>query len=134
MALLQPEPWKDDGDDASYDETLQLYLRAAECHLYMNQHTSANSVLSTIFSCANGPLDKAPAWVLQSRIDAQSGDALKALACLEGCLRDMGVLGLEENASFDKCDQEFERLSLKIQGMDRSDILNPPGSSDPGAS
>lgn len=32
VALLQPDPWKD-AEDSSYEETNQLYLRAAECYV-----------------------------------------------------------------------------------------------------
>ncbi len=129
MALLQDNPW-DDGDDASYDETLQLYLRAAECYLYMGQFPLANGILATLFECAKGPLDKAPAWVLQSRIFAQSGNSSTALACLIDCLYAMGVTQVHEIPTFESCDREFDRLSTKIQVASRADIVNGPDSHD----
>lgn len=33
VALLQPNPWNNESEDASYEETSQLYLRAAECYI-----------------------------------------------------------------------------------------------------
>lgn len=49
VALLQPDPWNDEAEDTSYEETNQLYLRAAECYLYMGNNGAANALLSTIF-------------------------------------------------------------------------------------
>lgn len=49
VALLQPNPWNDDAEDVSYEETSQLYLRAADCYLYMGNHGAANALLGTIF-------------------------------------------------------------------------------------
>lgn len=49
VALLQSNPWNDEAEDVSYEETSQLYLRAAECYLYMGNHGAANALLGTIF-------------------------------------------------------------------------------------
>ncbi|MDA4132909.1 MAG: hypothetical protein OK454_07270, partial [Thaumarchaeota archaeon] len=125
VSLLQPDPWDDSAEDVSYDETNQLYLRAAECYLYMGQHALANQVLGNIFDCAKTALDKAPAWVLQSRTFAQNGDATQALKSLRDCLKALDI-DLDEHPTFEKCDAEFERISVKIQTMDRNDILSPP--------
>lgn len=71
FALLQQDPWKDGDVDVYYEETLQLYIRAAECYLYMGNYSEAKRLLITVFESARTPVDKAPAWVLQSRIFAQ---------------------------------------------------------------
>ncbi|KAK4189996.1 Two-component system protein A [Podospora australis] len=130
VALLQSNPWDDSAEDVSYDETLQLYLQAAECYLYMGHQSAANVLLQTIFDRAKSPLDKAPAWVLQSRIFAQSGDSAQALASLRNCLRALGI-DVHECPTMEMCDEQFERLSVKIQAMDEKDVINPVGSADP---
>lgn len=130
IALLQPEPWEDDDVDASYDETLQLYLRAAECYLYVGHHSLANGILATIYRCAKLAIDKAPAWIIQSRIYAQDGNASLALDCLKGCLKDLGV-SVTEKPTYEQCDHDFEKLAARIQGMDRLDLQSPPNSDDP---
>lgn len=122
VALLQPNAWGDDAEDVSYDETMQLYLRAAECALFMGHHAAANSLLSTIFKCARSALDRAPAYVLQSRIFAQSGDADSTLRSLKDCLVALGVK-VEENPTFEMCDKWFETLATKIQSMDQTDLM-----------
>ena len=130
IALLQPDPWDENGVDTSYDETLQLYLRAAECYLYVGQQSLANGILSTIFRCAKSALDKAPAWVIQSRIHAQNGNASLALSCLKECLKDLGV-SVIDNPTYEQCDREFEKLAVRIQSMERMEIQAAPDASDP---
>ncbi|TQN73435.1 Hybrid signal transduction histidine kinase K, partial [Colletotrichum shisoi] len=131
VALLQPDPWDDGLEDVSYDETMQLHLRAAECYLYMGNHAAANALLENVFQCARTPLDKAPAYVLQSRTLAQSGNAKGALASLKECLHALDV-EFDDNPTFEKCDDQFEKMSVRIQTMDRNELMNPPQSQDPG--
>lgn len=130
VALLQPDPWNDGAEDVSYEETSQLYLRAAECYLYMGNHGAANALLGTIFRSARNAVDKAPASILQSRIFSQAGDAEEALACLLQCLRELGV-PFDEDPTYEKCDVEFERLSMQLQSMERCQIVDPPHADDP---
>lgn len=129
VALLQPNPWTDDAEDVSYDETMQLYLQASECALFMGHHAAANSLLSTIFKCARSPLDQAPAYVLQSRIFAQSGDADSTLRSLKDCLVALGVK-LDDEPTFDKCDQWFATLATRIQATDHEKLMADAGPSD----
>ncbi|KAJ3526989.1 hypothetical protein NM208_g10930 [Fusarium decemcellulare] len=130
VALLQDDPWTEGKEDVSYEETMQLYLRAAECYLYMGHYTAANETLDTIFANSNTPFDKAPAYVLQSRIFAQNGDSDLALVSLKDCLVALGVI-LDDNPSFEKCDEKFERLSIQIQTMDHAELVNYKQSEDP---
>lgn len=122
VALLQANPWQDDEDDVSYDETMRLYLRAAECALFMGHHPVANSLLSSVFKYSRTPLDQAPAYVLQSRIFAQSGDADSTLGSLKDCLVALGVQ-LESDPTFEKCDKWFEELAVKVQAKDREELM-----------
>lgn len=129
LALLQPDPWNDEAEDVSYNETIQLYLRAAECYLYMAQHNAAGPLLDVILASARGPLDKAAAWVLQSRIYAQSGRSKQALVTLKQCLRAMDI-PVDDEPTYEKCDAEFNRLSEKIRTMDHKALVNPTRSEE----
>ena len=122
FALLQADPWHN-GADIYYEETLRLFTRAAECYLYMGDSHKANQLLTTIFENSRTPVDKAPAWVLQSRILAQEGDSPAAFQALKWCLSALDIT-VDDNPSFEKCDAEFERLSLKIQSFDQDDLIN----------
>ncbi|OIW27385.1 hsp90-like protein [Coniochaeta ligniaria NRRL 30616] len=133
VALLQSNPWDDSLEDVSYAETLDLYLRAAECYLYMGRLSAASDVLQTVFTSARTAADKAAAWVLESRIFAQGGNSVLALESLKKALKALDV-SYEENPTSEKCDDEFERLAVKMQSMDRKDLLSPRGSDDNGLS
>ncbi|KAK4083506.1 uncharacterized protein Triagg1_1168 [Trichoderma aggressivum f. europaeum] len=128
--LLQDNPWSDDVEDASYDETIQLYLRSAECHLYMAEVTAAGELLSIIFANAKSPVDKAPAYVLQSRIYAQSGNSPAALVSLKESLALLGV-SLDEEPTYEKCDEKFHKIVAQIQEIDRQELIAHKKSSDP---
>ncbi|OAA63017.1 two-component sensor protein histidine protein kinase [Cordyceps fumosorosea ARSEF 2679] len=129
LQLLQPGPWDPDSPDVSYDETLRLHLRTAECYLYMSKLSKANDLLSIIFSNAKTPLDKAPAYVLQSRIFAQNGNSLAALISLKDCMATIGV-DVEREPTYEACDKKFEELATKIKSMDRSTITAARTSND----
>ena len=126
--LLQENPWED-GEDSYYDETLQLYTRAAECYLYMGQYQDAKRLLLQIFEHAKTPVDKAPAWVLQSRIFAQEGDSSLSFRALKQCLAALDI-HVDDDPSYEKCDKEFERLSLKIQSLDMDVLIDKPMAKD----
>ncbi|KAF4633384.1 hypothetical protein G7Y89_g4736 [Cudoniella acicularis] len=123
FALLQQNPWIDGSPDTYYDETLQLHIRAAECYLYLAQYGAAKRLLATVFANAKTPVDKAPAWVLQSRILTQEGDPPAAFQALKQCLAALGIK-VDDEPTFEKCDKEFERLSLKVQSMNSETLLS----------
>lgn len=123
LALLQADPWDDTATDVYYDETLQLYTRAAEFYLYMAQYQEAYDLLVTISLKGKTPVDKAPSWILQSRLFAQVGDFTEAFQALKRCL---AVLDneVDDEPSFQKCDAEFDRLSLIIQSMEADNLID----------
>ncbi|KAI5467000.1 hypothetical protein BGZ63DRAFT_370132 [Mariannaea sp. PMI_226] len=130
VSLLQDDPWTDDAEDTTYDETMELYLHAAECYLFMGHYVGAKQTLGIIIANAKSAFDKAPAYVLQSRIYAQNGDTQSALGSLQDCLASLGVT-LEENPTVEMCDERFERISVQIQAMERSDVVSDKQSDDP---
>lgn len=133
VALLQPSPWDDSRPDVSYAETFDLYMRAAECYLFMGRLSAANDVLQTVFTSARTATDSAAAWVLESRIYAQGGNSKLALQSLKHCLKVLDVK-YHENPTFEKCDEQFERIAVKLQSMEHDDLVSPPGSGDNGLS
>ncbi|EDO03232.1 hypothetical protein SS1G_05712 [Sclerotinia sclerotiorum 1980 UF-70] len=123
--LLQKDPWNDNKPDCYYDETLQLYTRAAECYLYMGHYQETKRVLAIIFENAQTPVDKSPAWVLQSRTFSQEGDSFSAFEALKQCLAALNI-EVDEKPSFEKCDLEFERLSSQIRSIDQKLVIDKP--------
>ncbi|RKF65723.1 Peroxide stress-activated histidine kinase mak3 [Erysiphe neolycopersici] len=129
FALLQDDPWKDKAVDVYYEETLNLHIRAAECYVYSGRELEATKLLDIIFSHAHTEVDKAPAWVLKSRIFAQKGDSFSAFRALKACLKGLGI-EVHDESCFEKCDAEFERLIVKIQSLDIENLISRPGSKD----
>ncbi|KAG5920609.1 hypothetical protein E4U42_006150 [Claviceps africana] len=130
IELLQDNCWMDGAEDVSYEETMQLYLRSAECHLFMGQLSSANDLLSVIFAKVRSAVDKAPAYVLQSRIFAQNGNSRAAFMALKECLAALGV-ALEDEPTYEKCDKRFLKLVEKMQKLDRQSLLRPQKKNEP---
>ncbi|KAF8851993.1 hypothetical protein BDZ45DRAFT_807847 [Acephala macrosclerotiorum] len=122
ILLLQNDMWNDDIDDASYEETLAVHTLAAECYLYSGQYEEARRLLQEVSANARTAVDKAPAWILQSRSFAQEGDSTSAFEALKKCLLALNV-PVDENTSFPKCDAEFKRLCQKIQSMDAASLV-----------
>ncbi|KAG9234466.1 HHK1, histidine kinase-group X protein [Amylocarpus encephaloides] len=125
FALLQADPWTDGEPDVYPDETLEMHIRAAECYLYLGQFSDAKSLLAVVFSNASTPVDKAPAWILQSRVLAQEGDTPAAFQALKQCLAALDI-SVDDDPSFEKCDREFERLTVQIESLEVETLLSRP--------
>jgi hypothetical protein len=95
----------------------------------VGSHEEAKRLITEILANAKTPVDKAPAFVLNSRILAQGGDSGAAFNALKQCLAALGI-AVDDNPSFEKCDTEFERLSLKIQSTDTDELINRSMSKD----
>lgn len=126
IMLLQPDPWVDGPEDVDYEETLKLHLRAAECYIYMGNNVTAHGLANTVLSSAKTAEDKAPAWLLMARVQAQNGNAESALSTLKESLCQLKV-DIDNEPTFEKCDEAFMSLAARIKNMDRADILNPLG-------
>lgn len=130
FSLLQDRPWDEQSPDVYYEETLQLCTRSAECYLYMGNHFEANRLISTVLENAKTAVDKAPSWVMQSRILSQEGDSTAAFKALKLCLTALDITFFDDNPNLPKCDIEFERISTKVQSMDKDELVNKPMTKD----
>ena len=125
IKLLQDNMWSPNADDVSYDETLQIYTGAAECYLYCGQYQDARRLLLSVSSNAKTAVDKAPAWILQSRASAQEGDSTSAFQALKKCLVALQIK-VDDDPTFPKCDAEFKRLCQEIQSSDTATLVRKP--------
>ncbi|KAH7040516.1 putative histidine kinase HHK1p [Microdochium trichocladiopsis] len=129
LDLLQPNPWSTTEEDVSYDETLQLFLRTAECYVYMGNSTLASGLLQTIFNQAETAGDKAPAWLLLSRIQAQNGDSESARITLKQSLSHLAV-PFDPEPTYEKCDEVFMKLATRIKSLEKPNVPIPLGTLD----
>ncbi|KAI8938234.1 hypothetical protein NX059_005895 [Plenodomus lindquistii] len=123
LSLLQDDPWDDSQPDVSYQETLQLFVRSAECYWHQGMLDEALSLIRTTFKNARDPCDMASSFILQSRVFAIRGDAFGAFQALKDCL---SLLGSSiPPTTWEECDSEFHRLYSILQNSDKEDLLLP---------
>ena len=130
LALMQPEPWKEGAPDAYYDETLLLYTKAAELYWHQDQVVEAQNLLDSIFAGARTASDKAPAWILQSKLFAQSGNMTGSFSSLKTSLLELG-LDLPDDPTWESCDKECDHLRELLQGLNSVDIISKTLDADP---
>ena len=125
LALLQPEPWKEGAPDAYYDETLILYTKAAELYWHQGQVGEAQNLLDSIFAGARTASDKAPAWILQSKLFAQAGNMAGSFSSLKTSLLELGM-DLADNPTWGSCDRECHDICELVQQANFVDIISKP--------
>ena len=117
LTLMQPEPWKEAAPDAYYDETLVLCTKAAELYWHQDQIVEAQNLLDSIFAGARTSSDKAPAWILQSKLFAQAGNMAGSFSSLKTSLLELG-LDLAHSPTLASCNEEYHNLYELIQKAD----------------
>ncbi|KAL5120883.1 Chk1 protein kinase [Pleosporales sp. CAS-2024a] len=121
LMLLQDDPWDDNQPDVSYQETLQLFVRSAECYWHQSMLDEALSLIRTTFKFARNTIDLASSFILQSRVFAVRGDSFGAFQALKDCL---SLLGHPiEPTTWEACDEEFQRTYAKLQKVDKNELL-----------
>ena len=123
LVLMQPKPWKEEAPDAYYDETLLLYTKAAELYWHQDQVIEAQNLLDSIFAGAHTASDKAPAWILQSKLFAQAGNMAGSFSSLKTSLLELG-LDLADNPTWESCDKECHDIRKMVQEANFVDIIS----------
>jgi hypothetical protein len=126
LSLLQDDPWDDTQDDVSYQETLRLFVRSAECYWHQGMLDESLSLIRTTFKNARDPCDMASSFILQSRVYAVRGDSFGAFQALKDCLSllDTPI----PPTTWDECDAEFHKVVETLQNANKTDLLasKPP--------
>ncbi|KAJ4346543.1 Chk1 protein kinase [Didymosphaeria variabile] len=128
LSLLQDDPWNEDLPDVSYQEALQLFVRAGECYWHQGMFDEALSLIRKTFTHARDPCDMASSFILQSRVHAIRGDSFGAFQALKDCL---SLLGSPiPPTTWEECDQEFQELCALLQSTDKEELLSRPPTTD----
>ena len=130
IELLQPQAWEGDGEDVDYTETLGLHLKAIELFWFQNRFPEAQNLIDKVFANARTAADKAPAWILQSKIFAQGGNISGAFTSLKTSLLELG-LDFDVEPSWESADQELLRLRDILRSKPAEAMLGRPLSADP---
>ena len=129
LAILQPHPWKEGAGDCFYEETLSLYTKAATLYLHQGRPLDAQDLLDSIFAGARTASDKAPAWILQSKLFSQAGNMAGAFTALRTSLLELG-LDLTADPTWELCDKEYRELRQRLQTVDFIKLVNKPLNTD----
>lgn len=121
LMLLQDTPWDDAQPDVSYQETLQLFVRSAECYWHQGMLDEALSLIRTTFKNARDPCDMASSFILQSRVFAVRGDSFGAFQALKDCLSLLGAPIAP--TTWEACDEEFQKVYGIMQSIDKDELL-----------
>ena len=130
LALLQPEPWQEIAPDVDFEETLSCFMNAAELYWHQGHTSKAQNLLDAIFAHARTAAQKAPAWIIQSKLLGQSGNMQGALAALKTSLLELG-LDFAAEPTWEVCDEEYGKLKGHFQALNQRDILQRPLSTSP---
>ncbi|KAI4914817.1 hypothetical protein J4E90_004851 [Alternaria incomplexa] len=128
LMLLQDDPWDDNRPDVSYQETLQLFVRSAECYWHQGMFDEALSLIRTTFQHARDPCDMASSFILQSRVFAIRGDSFGAFQALKDCL---SLLNSPiPPTTWEACDAQFQQIYGTLQNIDKEELLKRRPSPD----
>ena len=129
LALLQPNPWLEPAPDVFYAETLSIYRKTAELYWHQGRSVDAQDLLASIFSSARTAPDKAPAWILQSKLFAEKGNLQGAFTALKTSLLELG-LDISATPTWESCDKDYNNLSMRLRAAGPGETLDKPLSSD----
>lgn len=131
LELLQAHPWNDaHSQDAWYDETLAMYTEAAGLYWHQGRYVDAQRTIDVIFTHARTAAQKSPAWILQSKLFAQNGNMPDSFAALKTSLIELG-LRFSAEPSWERCDEDFQKLREVLDNEDSGGLLEKPLSTDP---
>ncbi|KAL6715259.1 Chk1 protein kinase [Lecanora helva] len=129
LSLLQVDPWNENSFDVYYIETLCMYTKTAELYWHQGRSIDAENLIGVIFQGAHSASDKAPAWILQSKLFAQKGKMQGAFTALKTSLLELG-LDVSTTPTWESCDTDYLDLSSRLQAASFTDIISKPLSSD----
>lgn len=77
LSLLQPKPWNE-GLDVYYEETLDVFTRAAQLYWHQGHAETAMQLTSQALEATHRASDRGPLWIIVSRLLSQQGDVAGA--------------------------------------------------------
>ncbi|KAG0187507.1 hypothetical protein DFQ28_006262 [Apophysomyces sp. BC1034] len=115
MSLLNQDPWED-GPDASYQETLNLYLKMSEQQLQLwNQRAEATELLDQVMiRTAARPVDRAQAWRLKARMCFQQQQHDQGIEAILEALKELGVEGVRSEVSEKEVNEMYQQAKASI--------------------
>ena len=122
MYLMDAEPWT-----SNYAETLDVYTKAAELYWHQEQFSEADDLLTALIVNARTATDKAPAWVIHSRLLAHRGNLPAAFDALKTSMAELG-LTVSQNPTmrWGGCDAKYQDLRDRLRTITEPEIVERP--------
>ncbi|KAL8963363.1 MAG: hypothetical protein Q9193_000360 [Seirophora villosa] len=124
LDLMQAQPWKE-GPDVYYEETLDVFTRAAQLYWHQGRIQTAMRLASQALEASTNPADRAPLWIITSRLLSQQGDVAGAFQALKASMIELGV-EWERSLSLDELDVQFEDRKKRVLEADASEEFIKP--------
>ncbi|KAL8861888.1 MAG: hypothetical protein Q9178_001757 [Gyalolechia marmorata] len=129
LKLMQPQPWKN-GPDVYYHETLDVFTRTAQLCWHQGLLEKAMRLASEALESTHVPSDRAPVWIITSRLLSQQGDIAGAFQALKASMIELGV-DWEKSLTLDALDHQYDDLKKRVQEADEANQLLKPLLEDP---
>ncbi|KAL8906916.1 MAG: hypothetical protein Q9207_001724 [Kuettlingeria erythrocarpa] len=129
LDLMQPQPWKE-GPDVHYEETLDVFSRAAQLYWHQGQTDKAMRLASDALEATSNPADRAPLWIITSRLLSQQGDLAGAFQALKASMVELGV-EWQKSLTLHELDIEFEDRKRRVLEADEAGTIIKPPIEDP---
>ncbi|KAL8762589.1 MAG: hypothetical protein Q9184_001443 [Pyrenodesmia sp. 2 TL-2023] len=129
LNLMQPQPWKE-GPDVYYEETLDVFSRAAQLYWHQGDIERAMRLASDALEATSSPADRAPLWIITSRLLSQQGDLAGAFQALKTSMVELGV-DWQRSLTLDELDVQFENRKRRVLEADEANTLIKPPIEDP---
>ena len=134
LDFLQQDPWTEDRADVDYNETLSLHANAAELYWHQGRLDESQKLLERIFEHANSGVQRARAWIVQSKLLGQRGNITGALVALRTSLLEDFGLDVPSDPTWELCDEEYRGLKNEVQRRGIAEYVRRPLSFEPAVS
>jgi signal transduction histidine kinase/DNA-binding NarL/FixJ family response regulator len=125
LGLLQDSPWDESLPDVNHFETGQLYIETAEMLWSQSQSKDALELLAEFLKHISTAACRSKAWILKSKIHAQTGNHHDAMDSLLTSLEELGVQ-LREPILYEQCDAAYDKLRAYLKSVDfEAEMLRP---------
>jgi tetratricopeptide (TPR) repeat protein len=125
LGLLQDSPWDESLPDVNHFETGRLYIETAEMLWSQGQSKDALELLSEFLKHISTAACRSKAWILKSKIHAQTGNHHDAMDSLLTSLEELDVQ-LREPILYEQCDAAYDKLRAYLKSVDfEAEMLRP---------
>lgn len=122
-------PWDSSSENASLNETIDLYGQPAEMHQSWDQANEAIELVEAVFNGPNASSSRPRARPLRASILSEKGFHAEALETLFGGLEHLGIK-IRRERTWAECDRLWNQLSNYLRKTDLETLFGRPMTED----